>query len=356
MRILDRYIATSVIWATGLVVLVLVGMSSFIAFITELPSIGVGHYGILSVFAYVGLQMPSQGYQLFPVAGFLGSLIGLGRLAGTSELIIMRAAGISISRIAWAVVKAASLMLVIVTLVGEWPALTWQYQAMQLKEKQIQHKIDPWSTQDLWLHRGNTFVHVGAILSNTEIQDVERFDFDSQNHLLSSSFAERGLLKNGVWQLQRVSATALTPERTTVTFDEERPLGFTFQPDLGKKKIQKDSSQQTMVGLWRDIQYRRQAGLLSNELESIFWTRLLQPLTTVLMICLGVPFIFGSLRSASMSARMLTGIIVGFIFYMLNQFLGPIALLYQWPGWIAGALPTLFFFLMYGIFLSRTRC
>src|SRR5579863_724466 len=101
MRILDRYICSAVIIATGLVVLTLLGIESFIEFIGELPSMGVANYGILSVFAYVAMQLPSDLYELFPIAGFLGSLIGLGRLASTSELVVMRAAGISIARIAW---------------------------------------------------------------------------------------------------------------------------------------------------------------------------------------------------------------------------------------------------------------
>ena len=51
----------------------------------------------------------------------------------------------------------------------------------------------------------------------------------------------------------------------------------------------------------------------------------------------------------------MSGIIVGFVFYMLNQFLGPIALVYQWPGWIAGVLPMLFFLLIYAILLFRIK-
>lgn len=353
MRILDHYIRSSVIWATSLVVLVLLGIESFIEFIAELPAMGVGNYSILSVFAFVGMQLPSDLYQLFPIAGFLGSLIGLGRLAATSELIIMRAAGVSIARIAWAVVKAALLMLVVITVVGEWLAPTWQYQAMQLKERQMNRKIDPWASQGLWLHQGQAFVHIGNIVSATEVQDIARFDFDAQDHLISSLTAQTGVLRNGSWQLQQVSVTKLTPMQAKVIKYQTLPLGFTFQPELLQKETQLESDQQTISALWKNIQYRRQAGLLANELESAFWARVLQPLTTVIMICLGVPFIFGSLRSASMSARILTGIIVGFVFYMLNQFIGPIALVYQWPAWIAGSLPTVLFLLIYAVLLSR---
>ncbi len=354
MRILDRYIGSYVIWATGLVVLVLLGIESFIEFIQELPSIGTGHYGILSVFAYVGMQMPSDLYQLFPVAGFIGSLIGLGRLAATSELIVMRAAGVSISRIGWAVIKAALVMIVGITLMGELLAPNWQYQAVHLKEKQMQRKLDPWSSQDLWLHQGKSFVHIGKVISNTEIEDIQKFDFDDQNHLLQSATARRGYLVNGVWTLSQIYTTQLS-ELAKVAFYATAPLGFTFQPELLQKDIEKDPSQQTIISLWENIHYRNQAGLLANALESAFWSRLLQPLITVVMIVLGVPFIFGSLRSVSMSARILTGIIVGFAFYILNQLLGPIALVYQWPAWVAGVLPILLFLLIYIGLLFKTR-
>ena len=180
MRILDHYIRGSVIWSTCIVVLVLLGVESFIEFIGELPSMGVSDYGIWSVFAYVGMQLPSDLYQLFPVAGFIGSLIGLGRLASTSELIVMRAAGVSIARIAWAIIKAALLMLIVITVLGEWQAPIWQYQSIQLKEGKMQRKIDPWASQELWLHQGQAFVHIGSVVSRTEIKDIQRFDFDDE--------------------------------------------------------------------------------------------------------------------------------------------------------------------------------
>ena len=353
MRILDHYIRSSVIWGISLVVLVLLGIETFIDFISELPSIGVANYNILSVFVFVGMHLPSDFYQLFPIAGFIGSLVGLGRLATTSELIIMRAAGVSIARIGWAVVKTALLMLVFITIVGEWLAPTWQYQAGVFKEKQMKRKIDPWASEGLWLHQGQTFIYVGGIVSGKKIQDISRFDFDKQDHLLSALTAQSGVLQNGSWQLSQVSLTRLTPTQATTKHYNSLPLGFEFQPELLQKKTQLETDQQTITALWDNIQYRRQAGLLATELESAFWGRVLQPFTTVIMICLGVPFIFGSLRSASMSARILTGIIVGFIFYMLNQFIGPIALVYQWPAWIAGVLPTLLFLLIYAALLSR---
>jgi lipopolysaccharide export system permease protein len=355
MRILDRYIRNSVISSTGIVILVLLGMEFFIEFLGELPYIGVEQYGILSAFFYIGMQLPSELYQLFPVAGFIGALIGLGRLASTSELIIMRAAGVSIARIAWSVVKAALLMLIVITVIGEWQGPVLQYESIQYKQIKTKRNLNPWTSEGLWLHHGQSFIFIDSVVSNTAIKDINRFDFNKNGQLISALNAETAILESGEWKLQKVSLTRFEGENTLVEHHDQLPLDFTFQPELLAKRMQRDPSQQTIVELWRNIQYRMQSGLLATELESAFWSRVLQPLTTVVMICLGVPFIFGSLRSSSMSSRLLTGIIVGFIFYMLNQFLGPLALVYQWPSWIAGVLPVMFFLLVYAVLLYRIR-
>jgi lipopolysaccharide export system permease protein len=68
------------------------------------------------------------------------------------------------------------------------------------------------------------------------------------------------------------------------------------------------------------------------------------------MIFLAVPFIFGPLRSVSMGFRIVTGVIVGAGFFILNQFFGPISQVYQIPAILAAVLPTITFAIM-GTFL-----
>ncbi|WP_309567485.1 LptF/LptG family permease [Coxiella-like endosymbiont] len=86
----------------------------------------------------------------------------------------------------------------------------------------------------------------------------------------------------------------------------------------------KTIQEQSIIDLYHMIRYRIQAELQTNTFVFAFWQRIIQPFTSVVMICLGVPFIFGLLRQASMELRVLTGVIIGFAFYMLNQFLDPL--------------------------------
>jgi len=70
------------------------------------------------------------------------------------------------------------------------------------------------------------------------------------------------------------------------------------------------------------------------------------------MLFLAIPFIFGPLRSVTMGLRLVSGVVVGFSFYMLNQFFGPFSLVYNVPPFVAALLPSLLFFII-GVFLMR---
>lgn len=61
------------------------------------------------------------------------------------------------------------------------------------------------------------------------------------------------------------------------------------------------------------------------------------------MLLVALSFIFGPLRSVTMGARMLLGVITGFVFHMTNQVFGPIAQVFHLPPVLGALLPSLLF-------------
>lgn len=354
MRLLDRYIARTVITATCVVMLVLVGLESFMEFVTQLNDVGKGHYGIAQASLFVLMQLPTDLYQLFPMGGFLGSLIGLGRLANQSELIVMRASTVSVARIAWAVAKAAGIMLVVASLLGEVVAPQLFEVANDMKQTALGKAIDQKALRAIWLKRGREFIYVGRVASPTEIDQVIRYRFSPSRDMVSAEFAPVGRQVNGQWMLYRVVKSTLKSDRVQVTQLKQSPLGFIFKPALLQRKPI-NVGRESLVHVWQNIQYRRAAGLVTNQFEFSFWQRIFQPVSTLVLICLGIPFIFGSLRDASMGFRILIGIVIGFGFYMLNQLFGPMSLVYQFPPWLAAVIPTIVFLGIYVILLRHLR-
>lgn len=352
MQIISRHIRNTVIGATTIVVLVLLGIESFMELIGQLTAIGKANYGLAQALVYVPLQLPADLYQLFPMAGFLGSLIGLGRLASSSELIVMRAAGVSTRQILWAVIKTALLMLFVVTVIGEAVAPMLQKKA-ELYRSVALNKIPNWRRMSgLWLHHENNFVHIAGSKTSTELTDITRYHFTPNFRLQWVDYAPVATLENSRWVMHNITRTHLSKNQVTISHINREPFRFVLNPQLLRKSTV-NLGQESILGLLEDISLRGQSGLVVTQYEFDLWQRIIQPLTTILMICLGIPFIFGSLRSASMGQRVLVGIIVGFGFYMLNQLFGPITLVYQFPPYVAALLPTIICLLFFSILWRR---
>ncbi len=119
-RILDVYVGRTIITTILLVLSVFVGLSAVIKFVEQLRSVGEGSYDMLAAMYFVLLGMPRDVELFFSMAALLGSLIGLGMLAGSSELVVMQAAGISKMRIGFSVLKTAVPLMLAVMALGEW--------------------------------------------------------------------------------------------------------------------------------------------------------------------------------------------------------------------------------------------
>ncbi len=100
MSILERYLAMTVIGGTLLVLLVLVALGVFFDFLGEVARVGEGAYGIREAMEYVLLSSPQMAWEMFPVAALIGTLMALGGIAAGSEIVAMRAAGVSLLQVA----------------------------------------------------------------------------------------------------------------------------------------------------------------------------------------------------------------------------------------------------------------
>ena len=105
MKILDRYLAASIITSTALVLGVLLAFFSLLQFVDALGDIGKGNYQLTDAVRYVLLSLPGQMVEVFPMAALLGTTLGLSALAADAELVAIRAAGVSLLQIVGAAVK-----------------------------------------------------------------------------------------------------------------------------------------------------------------------------------------------------------------------------------------------------------
>ena len=353
MNIINKYIGKILASVIILVILVLAGLEAFIEFSREFPDMGSGAYGLLQVLSYVPMILPSDVYQLFPMAGLLGSIIGLGLLATNSELIVMRANGISIIKITWAVLKIALIITFFMVIIGEIVGPQLQHMAAVNKTTALSQGQTFLSRQGIWIRYKNNFIHIEKMIKD-HVDTITKYSFDDQDHLQLVSTAKSGDYINDKWIFKQVKQTEFLPNQTKSAQFDTQEWGINLSPQvLGLTMV--DTDQSSLPELYQYIKSRKQSGLNPTHYEFIFWQRSFQPLATLVMIILAVPFVFGPLRTATMGLRMLAGVITGFGFHILNQFLGPLSVVYQVPPIIAALAPSLFFAALGGFWLTRLR-
>lgn len=350
MRRLDRYIASSVVLAILAVLGIVVGLALLFAFIDELGDVE-GEYSLIEALGYVLLTTPRRIYEMLPMAALIGCLIGLGSLASSSELTIMRAAGVSLRRIVWSVMKPMLAIMLVGLFIGEYVA-PWTESMAQSNRSMAQGGGEAQSAKrGLWHRQGNEFVHINSVQPGGVLYGVTRYVFDENRHLQAASFARRGLYEGDSWQLEDVSTTHFRERSTEVEQLERMPWLVELTPELlGTVVLEPEAL--SIAGLWRYIGYLAEQGLDNGRFWLAFWSKLMQPLVTAALVLLAISFIFGPLRSVTLGQRIFTGVLVGFVFRIGQDLLGPSSLVYGFSPLLAVTVPGLLC-LMIGLVLLR---
>jgi lipopolysaccharide export system permease protein len=354
MNILARYISIIVINTVLVVLLVLMGLELLVSFIGQLSDIGTGNYTLWAAVKYILLDMPAQLYVFFPMAGLVGSLLGLGVLASQSELIVMRAAGYSTKQIAASVLKAAFVLMIVAMILGEVVAPFCENYANVSKTLAKSSGQALSTTRGLWIREGDNFIHVDTVINKRHLQGVTTYVLNKKNELTTAFTATKADFRNNQWELTDVKQSIITPTKIITKNIPTLQWNVKLDPTL-LSISDKEPNGMSLPKLYSYINYLHDNGLRALNYQLDFWKRIMQPLATVVMIFLAVPFVFGSMRSMTVGVRILLGVTIGFCFYIFNQFVGSFSLLYQVPGYIAATIPTLVFMIIGFVLLARAR-
>jgi len=351
MRILARYIFKTICSATFLVLLIITSVLFIMLLLGELKNVGSGDYGIVSAVLYVLMMLPNELYQFSPMMILLGCLIGLSILSSSRELAVMRSSGYSTRRIMLSATYAGIFLILVMSFLGEWigPVLNYKAEIHKTNDQNAGEAVV--TAAGVWFHVGNNFIRVERVVSKQLLENVTRYQFDESHHLLSATFAKRLVYQKGVWQLQDGYSTSFFQDRTHSQAFATAPWDIKFNPNLLHIGLI-DPREMSLPKLAKFSEYLRQNGLQSTEYKFDFWQRIFQPLASLVMVFLALPFVLGAFSATTLGWRILSGILVGFSFYILNELLGELSIVYQLPVAVSAALPIALFALI-GWYLNR---
>ncbi|WMN61094.1 LPS export ABC transporter permease LptG [Pseudoalteromonas xiamenensis] len=352
IRTLDVYLGRSLVQTTGFTLLVLVGISTLIKFIEQLKSVGRGTFDIMDALLYTLYSVPGELVVFFPMAVLIGGLTGLGALASNSELIVMQAAGMSRLQIISSVMKTAVLLALCMMAIGEWGAPQAEKIAHDLKSRAI-HGGEVFNAQKgIWAKDGNNFINIANVDQLGILQDINIYQFDEALSLNSIIRAKSGHARNDGWLFKGVETVSLDGESINSNKQAELFYSSALNAEkLGVVSIDPDSL--SFSGLWSYLGYLKQNDQDTSTYELALWRKIVQPITVGVMLLVALSFIFGPLRSVSMGARIIMGVVTGIAFHLTNEIFGPIVMVYQVPAAFGAIMPSILFIVFASYLLKR---
>jgi len=355
MKVIRRYLFRSIIGMIALVLSVLLGLAAFIEFVTQLDDIGTGGYGIFQAFIYTLFKLPNLAYQMLPMAVLLGALLGLGGLANHGELVILRASGVSIFRLARSIAWTGLALSFVTLILGEYVGPPLDNYARQYRA-QAKHTGEAVATgKSAWIRDGDTFLNVSRLSDDFRLGGIYLYRLDSDRRLAGIGRADSASVDAAnQWVLSNFEETRFGDNGVKTSKVRRLTQSNNLSPDLiGLTVVRPDSL--TGAELLKYVQYLQRNELDSRRYEVAFWSRIAAAAAVAPMCVLALPFVFGRMRSSGSGARMVVGLIVGLAYFLVSRGLADGGQVYELDPLLIAWSPTIALTLATLVALLRTR-
>ena len=345
MRILNRYIIQTMAFYTLAVLFIWLAVYAFLNFINEVDKIGLANYTAFKAMIYVLTDLPAVIYSHFSMVILLGSLLALGHLASTSQLIIVRASGLSIAQIAQIVVKAALIFATFVIILGELLVPKTTEYAENFRAKSLAGNISIENNQQgFWLKDGNSIIYVKKNFDGRLFEDMMLINISQLKQLDSIIYADRATFDGENLNLEKNQHYQLDYSDKFVDIQANNQQQYATKVSFNSSLINSLKKQPYELSTWnlyKQIDFLISNHLTADALQVEFYKRLIKPVTLVVMILFSILFVFGSLRDVSLGRNIFFGLVISLCFELISRISGALSLRFDYNHFLSASLPTL---------------
>lgn len=343
MTILFRYLAKEIFLATLLLLMALLALFALFDLINELDNLSKSNM-LFTVLLYVTLKQPAHVVVIFPVAALMGTLFAVTRLSMQSELTVMRAAGLSLTKLAGFAAVIGLGFSALTFLFGEFVAPAAEDAAKRMRLAATSSVVAQEFRSGFWVKDGLSFVNIQTVTLDTKLLNMRIYEFDSAYRLASISLAKSAGFDsaNNRWVLSDVEKTTFDGARARMDRLPVANWNSAMTPDLlAVLRVKPDDM--SLLNLNSYIDHLRDNKQNSTRYQLAFWAKVFQPLAVVIMMLAAIPFAIQSQRASGVGGKLLLGIMIGLGFYFLNQLASHLAVLNDWPPVLTVIVPLLLF-------------
>ena len=350
MTILYRYLFIRFLIGLLISLTVLVSIEIFFSFTAELKYLDKGDYGMITILKYIILSTPKSILIMFPYAVLIGAMLSLGAMAADMEFISMHSAGISITKIMSIILIQAFLLSSVFYVAADSVVPKFTSKAEAKKNKALNKKVI-YMRNGVWFKDQNTFIKINEIYSDKNLKGIIMYKYNDQNVLLSIKTIKEAFFTNNKWTLKGIEETFVSTNPVSTKYSYEEITSKFIDKKLINIKTHKSESL-SLNDVMRNIDYLNSNNLDADVQKKIFWEKIFKPLSTVIMLFLAMPFIFGRHRSSNLSKRIVLGLFIGILFFIVSSILPNLGMVFGIMPFINILFPHIIF-IMFGILLLR---
>lgn len=311
--------------------------------------------GEAELWFYVTLRVPLLIQRFLPFAALLGTLIAFTSLNQHSEVIAMKAAGLSAHQVLAPLVVASLGLAVVAFAFNEGVAVNSARMVNAWNDNDYRPiRATSGVLSNVWVKSGTDLVHANIASgrgAGLQLQGVTIYD--RQGGTLQRVIeAERAVQADGGWRLGKVRTYD-----TAMNVVRRQPQAMALQgvtPDrFTLAKVNPD--ERSFLALREDIADLEQAGRPSEEARAGLWHKISGPLSMVLMPLLAAVAAFGLARSGQVLLRAAAGMALGFAYFVVDNLSLALGNVGAYPAWLAAWAPFVLFLLIGEAVLVRSE-
>tara|TARA_R110002110_G_scaffold284986_1_gene499129 strand:- start:107396 stop:108496 length:1101 start_codon:yes stop_codon:yes gene_type:complete len=270
------------------------------------------------------LRTPFLAQEAVPFAVMFGGIFTFLRLTRNHELVVLRAAGVSVWQfLTPAIIAAVALGIINITVVNPLSAvLLSQFEELEGRYFTGRSSLLAVSSQGIWLRQnsgdgaGQTVIHAARVQPDElRLEQVIVFEFTDDDKFTGRIDAKSALLLNGRWELSEAWLTR--PGRAGV-FVAKQNLATDLTPD----KIQESFASPDTVALWnlpRFIRVLEETGFSPVAHQLQFHALLAEPVLLAAMVLIAAIFSLRLTRRGGTIVLVGAGVLAGFFLFLLTN-------------------------------------
>ena len=319
MNQLDRYIGIEIARAFLLVMLALVFLFSFLDLIKQLDDVGSGNYRFSDALLFELRMLAPRALDLLPVGALMGTTIALSLLAHNGEVNAALAAGVSMLRFTWSVLKSGILLALLAIVLDDLVVSGLHQQAVRHQVMALSEAEMMQVNGGVWIYHNNRFIHISRIVHGRVPIGIDILELDGEqrvNRFIRAGEADLG--DPNRWLLKDVSVKNLSGATVSNEQIEQMQWDSLMTPEqIGLLELSPETMSPRQ--LFAYVRYLQGTGQQTGRYELSLWQKLTLPFSVTVMVLLAIPAAFGTPRSTSVEKRVIAAVAAGLVFQIVNQ-------------------------------------